>query len=201
VTGEIVRDPKSKTGWTVAIAAENHGKEEATADLETDVTRQTMATGARVGPMPTSVWKKKEKVTVAAGAKVNASLRGPRRARRAHRPRHQRRGGAAEGDGEGRLQDAARTTTYAIAFRGPWADENWTHPEKLVAEQGRGVSCRWALRRRRRGPPPRSCSRRRSSASPAREAFARRRRRVVEREVALDARLLERHVLRRVETS
>lgn len=129
VTGELVRDPKSKSGWFVAIEAENRGTEEATADLETDVTRQVTATGARVGPMPTSMWKKKEKVTVAAGAKVGRRYEvPPALAARITRAANEE-AAVAKAMEKGTYQMPARTTTFAIAFRGPWADETWTKKE------------------------------------------------------------------------
>jgi hypothetical protein len=127
VTGELVVDPKSKTGWIVQIEAENHGTEESTADVETDITRQIMNVGARVGPMPTAVWKKKEKVTVAAGGKVmrRYDVPGPLAAKIAAATK------AAEHIGELYEKAAAqksppRLTSYSVAFRGPWAGEDWT---------------------------------------------------------------------------
>ena len=70
VSGEVVRDPKSKTGWVVEITAENHGTESETASLETDLTRTVSSPMARAQPRPTTVWKQTESVTLAAGEKV-----------------------------------------------------------------------------------------------------------------------------------
>jgi hypothetical protein len=70
VSGEIVKDPKSKTGWVVEISAENQGTESETARLETDLTRVMANPMARAQPRPTTVWKQVESVTLAAGEKI-----------------------------------------------------------------------------------------------------------------------------------
>ena len=70
VSGEIIRDPKSKTGWVVEITAENYGGESETSQLETDLTRTIASPMARAQPRPTTVWKQTESVTLAAGEKV-----------------------------------------------------------------------------------------------------------------------------------
>src|SRR5262245_25578891 len=70
VSGDVVKDKKSKTGWVIEVTAENRGDEAETAALETDLTRQVSNPMSRAAPMPTAVMKKKETITVAAGEKV-----------------------------------------------------------------------------------------------------------------------------------
>jgi hypothetical protein len=70
VEGEVVRDPKAKTGWVVVVTAENKGTEEETWKLETDLTRTVSSPMARAMPLPTTVWKQTESITLAAGQKI-----------------------------------------------------------------------------------------------------------------------------------
>jgi len=70
VTGEIVRDGKSKTGWVVELKAENSGGDAETVALETDLERTVSNTMSRAEPAPTTVWKKTETLTIAAGESV-----------------------------------------------------------------------------------------------------------------------------------
>ena len=129
VLGELVKDPKSKTGWVVAIEAENHGTEESTAEVETDITRQVMNVYARVGPMPTAVWKKKEKLTVPAGGKVTRRYDVPATIA----PKIAASMKTMENMGELYAKAATaktppRYTSYAVQFRGRWAMSDWTDP-------------------------------------------------------------------------
>lgn len=70
VGGQIVRDPKSKTGWVVEITAENEGTEAETAKVETDLTRVVASPMARAQPPATTVWKQVESLSLGAGEKV-----------------------------------------------------------------------------------------------------------------------------------
>jgi hypothetical protein len=70
VNGEILRDPKAKTGWVVEVTAENKGTETETWKLETDLTRVVSSPMSRAMPTPTTVWKQSESITLAAGEKV-----------------------------------------------------------------------------------------------------------------------------------
>jgi hypothetical protein len=67
VKGEIVRDPKSKTGWVVELTAENQGTASETARLETDLTRTVSSPMSRAQPPAVTVWKQTESITLAAG--------------------------------------------------------------------------------------------------------------------------------------
>src|SRR5262249_55565674 len=69
VKGEIVRDPKAKTGWVVEVTAENTGNASETARLETDLTRTVANPMARAQPPASTVWKQTESITLAAGEK------------------------------------------------------------------------------------------------------------------------------------
>ncbi len=131
VIGELVKEPKSKTGWVVEIEAENRGTAEATADVETDITRQVMNIGARVGPLPTAVWKKKEKLTVGAGAKVVRRYEVPA-------PLAQKIAASAKAIenieqlyARASAKTPPRITNYAVEFRGRWANEAWRNPENF----------------------------------------------------------------------
>ena len=70
VHGEIVRDPKAKTGWVVEITAENTGTESESTTLETDLTRVVSNPMSRAQPLPTTVWKQTESVTLSARERV-----------------------------------------------------------------------------------------------------------------------------------
>jgi uncharacterized protein with beta-barrel porin domain len=130
VLGELVKDPKSKTGWVVAVEAENHGTEESTAEVETDITRQVMNVTARVGPMPTAVWKKKEKLTVPAGGKVTRryDVPAPLAPKIAASMRTQENMGALYAKAA-TAKTPPRYTSYAVQFRGRWAMSDWTNPD------------------------------------------------------------------------
>jgi hypothetical protein len=130
VTGTVEREVKSATGWVLAIEAENPTNDEATADLESVITRQISSTMARVGPRPTVMWRKKDKLTVAAHGKttrrydVPASLAGymtqVEKADEAWRIPMER--------GEDYTMPTLRTT-FAVQFKGPWADPSWENFE------------------------------------------------------------------------
>jgi hypothetical protein len=126
VTGTLEHEAKSATGWVLAIEAENPTASEATADLESVITRQITSTMARVGPRPTVMWRKKEKLTVAAHGKttrrydVPVSLAGymttVAKADDAWRKPMER--------GED-YKMPKLMTTFAVQFKGPWADSSW----------------------------------------------------------------------------
>jgi hypothetical protein len=130
VSGTVEREPKSATGWVLAIEAENPSNAEATADLESVITRQISSTMARVGPRPTVMWRKKEKLTVGAHAKttrrydVPASLAGymttVAKADDAWRKPMER--------GE-EYKMPKLVTSFNVQFKGPWADSSWENAE------------------------------------------------------------------------
>jgi hypothetical protein len=94
------------------------------------ITRQISSTMARVGPRPTVMWRKKEKLTVAAHGKttrrydVPASLAGymttVAKADDAWRKPMER--------GED-YKMPKLMTTFAVQFKGPWADPSWENYE------------------------------------------------------------------------
>ena len=124
VDGDLVRDPKSKTGWVIEVKAENRGTEEETAELEADLTRQVSNPMSRAAPMPTAVFKKKEKLTVAAGQTVIKRFEVPAGiaaqisvAKNAEAKREK----LAE---QGKLVAMPTSVTYfGVAFKGPWTDD------------------------------------------------------------------------------
>jgi hypothetical protein len=71
VTGNVVRDPKAKTGWVVELKAENTGDQAETVALETDLQRSVSNAADRAEPVPTSVWKRTETITLLAGESVS----------------------------------------------------------------------------------------------------------------------------------
>jgi hypothetical protein len=124
VEGELVKDPKAKTGWVIEFKAQNKGNEDETADLEADLTRMVSNPMSRAAPMPTAVFKKKEKITVAAGqtvtkrydvpatiaAQITASKNAEARLQKAYE--------------EGKNPPMPKAVTYFdVAFKGPWTDE------------------------------------------------------------------------------
>ena len=70
VSGEVKRDPKSKSGWEVEVTARNDGDHAETFELETDLERTVRNPMSRSGAMPTAVWKQNETLTLAAGESV-----------------------------------------------------------------------------------------------------------------------------------
>jgi hypothetical protein len=67
VEGAVVRDPKSKTGWAIDVKLENRTTEAATADVTTELTRAMSTPMTRSMPVPRTVWRHDETVTLASG--------------------------------------------------------------------------------------------------------------------------------------
>ncbi len=126
VTGTIEHAPKSVTGWVLAIEAENPTNDEATADLESVVTRQISSSMARVGPRPTVMWRKKEKLTVAAHGKTSrrydipASLASYMTT--VEKAEDAWRKPMLRGDD---YKMPKLITTFDAQFKGPWANSSW----------------------------------------------------------------------------
>jgi hypothetical protein len=130
LSGSVVREPKSATGWSLEVDADNPGNDEATAEVESVITRQISSTAARVGPRPTVMWRKKEKLTVPAHAKATrrydvpaslaAYLTQVAKADEGWRSRMER--------GED-YRMPKLMTTFAVQFKGPWADPGWENWE------------------------------------------------------------------------
>jgi hypothetical protein len=131
VSGELVREKKSKTGWVIEVTAENRGDEAETAELETDLTRQVSNPMSRAAPMPTAVLKKKESITVAAGEKVTkrydvpAAFAAQINAQEAQDAKMQK---AAEQGKEVRMP--SRVVYFNVAFKGKWTDEEIPTPAR-----------------------------------------------------------------------
>jgi hypothetical protein len=71
VSGQLVKDPHSRTGWSEVITAENKGEDQASCELETDLTRQMIQPMSRVGGgEATAVVKGTETITLAAHQKT-----------------------------------------------------------------------------------------------------------------------------------
>ena len=128
VEGEAIKDAKSKTGWVIELKAVNNGAEEETADLETDLTRQLSNPMSRAQPMPTAVFKKKEKITVAAGQTVTrryevpAAIAVQMNAAAAAQARLEK---AYE---QGKNPQLKPIAYFNVAFKGPWTDEEIAMP-------------------------------------------------------------------------
>lgn len=123
VDGDVVKDPKSKTGWVIEVKAENKGTEAETAELEADLTRQISNPMSRAAPMPTAVWKKKETITVAAGETVTKRYEIP--AALATQVAAAKRAEAAREKAEaaGKFVMPRSVTYFAVAFKGQWTDD------------------------------------------------------------------------------
>jgi hypothetical protein len=128
VEGELVKDPKAKTGWVIEFKAQNKGNEEETAELEADLTRMVQNPMSRAAPMPTAVFKRKEKITVAAGqtvtkrydvpagiaVQITASKNAAARLEKAY--------------AAGKNPMPKAITYFDVAFKGPWTDEQLAMP-------------------------------------------------------------------------
>ena len=143
VNGDLVRDPKAKSGWIMRVEAENRGQQEATAELETDLIRQVSNPMSRAVPMPTAMLKKKETLTIAAGEKVVRTYEVPvalvAQINAAERARLKMQK-LAEAGKYPKLPP--RVTYFGVAFKGPWSNETtpWDLPgpaRKAVASADR----------------------------------------------------------------
>ncbi len=128
VEGDLVKDPKSKTGWVIEFKAQNTGNKDETAELEADLTRQVSNPMSRAAPMPTAIFKRKETITVAAGQTVtkrydvpagfSAQITNSKNAEAALQKAYEK----------GKFVQPKAVTYFAVAFKGPWTDDAIQNP-------------------------------------------------------------------------
>ncbi len=123
VQGELVKDPKAKTGWVIEFKAQNNGTEEETADLESDLTRMVSNPMSRAAPMPTAVFKKKEKITVAAGQTVTKRYDVPAAIASQITAAKNAEAKLEKAQAAGKYAMPKAITYFDVAFKGPWTDE------------------------------------------------------------------------------
>lgn len=68
--GQVVRDKKSSTGWSLVVTAENKSGEATGCEIAVDLTRTSSSPMGRSRPMPSVVWETKDVVSVAAHGKT-----------------------------------------------------------------------------------------------------------------------------------
>jgi hypothetical protein len=76
-SGEVARDGSMKSGWAIKVTYENHGDQDATCQLDTELTRAQINPGSRSSPAGVAVWHHKDKVTVTAHESVVRSYEVP----------------------------------------------------------------------------------------------------------------------------
>jgi hypothetical protein len=131
VSGEVVRDKKSKTGWVIEVTAENRGDEAESAELETDLTRQVSNPMSRAAPMPTAVLKKKETITVAAGEKVTKRYDVPAAFAAQMNTQAAQDAKMEKASAEGKdVRMPSRVVYFNVAFKGKWTDEEIPTPAR-----------------------------------------------------------------------
>lgn len=126
--GEIVEDHQAKTGWVIEVEADNAGDEAQTAAVETVVNRQIMNASARVGPVPTAMWRKKGELTVPAHGQAKCRYDVP-----ASLAEYMTNVAAAGRAAAARNVVQQRVTVFSVAFKGAWADETWTDRASYAA--------------------------------------------------------------------
>ncbi len=75
--GEVVRDAKAKTGWVIQVTYENHGNEDETCTVDTELTRTQVNPASRASPPGLAVWHHKDRLTVPAHESVVRSYEVP----------------------------------------------------------------------------------------------------------------------------
>jgi hypothetical protein len=135
--GEIVKDPKTASGWSFVVEARNEGVETETAEVETDLTRTVASSSARILPMPTAVMRVKETFTIAAGKSVTRHYAvTPQLAAQIVLARqiNDRLHKAME---RGNYEMPQRVTSFDVMFKGKWAPNgqtNWEIPTQWASE-------------------------------------------------------------------
>lgn len=115
LNGQIVRDQKSKTGWSLVVTAENKADEVTGCEIAVDLTRTSSSPMGRSRPMPAVVWETKDVVSVAAHGKTVKRYEIPATyaAQLTATAQEQAKQGSAQGD-----PVAARPiTTFAVSIR------------------------------------------------------------------------------------